>query len=247
MNDVPEKRDFNSKRTSSSFSGQSIGTRNWISRQKGYLKPAPHHHHPHSSSFILYKIILSSLFLCLVLSSSHSSSYEYLPYHHSHHSHHCLVHPQEFWQKSMKGNRFTFRKPTQKECLNECPAESTVMWTSFRSLVFCSHFPGAKQDKGVWNVLALTIHMKLPPFFWGGDLLSYYSTLACSLCPASVTSFTSPGVQNQLGERNEPPLYEWLKTSVVRQLKFLAMQGNRSGAIAEWWPLWAWFKNVSGV
>ena len=94
--------------------------------------------------------------------------------------------------------------------------------------------------------------MKLPPFFWGGPT-SLYSTLACSLCPASVTSFTLPGVQNQLGERNEPPLYEWLKTSVVRQLKFLAMQGNRSGAMAEWWPLWAWFcvffcgKNVSGV
>ena len=122
-----------------------------------------------------------------------------------------------------------------------------VMWASFRLLVFCSRFPRA-------TILWPSI-MKLPFFLLGDLLFIPLLTPACSLCPASVTSFASPGVQKQFGERNEPPLYEWLKTSVVRQLKLLAMQGNRSGVMAKWWPLWGLFlrwvlffgKNMSGV
>lgn len=71
-------------------------------------------------------------------------------------------------------------------------------------------------------------YMKLSPFF-AEDLLFIIPLLhvPCAQLPLEVL--------HRLGFqiRNEPPLYEWLKTSVVRQLKFLAMQGNRSGAVAK--------------
>lgn len=86
--------------------------------------------------------------------------------------------------------------------------------------LFFFKLPWKKQDKGVWDLLFIIPLLHVP----------------CAQLPLEVL--------HRLGFqiRNEPPLYEWLKTSVVRQLKFLAMQGNRSGAVAKWWPLWGSFR-----
>lgn len=204
MSDVPEKKRhtvFNSKSTRLSLFWQSIGTRNWISMRKGYIfqtcsSSSPSL--PHSSSLRLYDLILSSLFLCFVASSSHSSSYDHFPYHHSQH---CLIHKssgKNRWKaRGSYGTQAIFRssrKPHPKECLNESAAQSTVMSQFFFKL------PWKKQGKGVWNVRWPFIYEAVP-FFCGGPSL-YYASLACSLCPASVRSFVSPGIQNQ--ERAAP-------------------------------------------
>lgn len=155
---------------------------------------------PHSSSLKLYDVIFVfsfPMFRCVFFSlvflwSFSLSSFSALP----HSSTRVLAKIAERQEVHMarKPPFVHPENPTQKECLNESAAQSTVMSQFFFKL------PSKKQDKGVWNVRWPYIYEAVP-FFCGGPSL-YYSSVACSLCPASVRSFASPGIPNQ--ERAAP-------------------------------------------